>query len=106
MKTQSARTFRFAKLFALATALIALCPHTTLAETDGPGGPTLPPLVCVVASDGTSIWANSAALQPNGSTTYTTTAVNWTNGATKIATWANISTSGVIHFSDGTVGYL
>ncbi len=106
MKTLTGRTLRFANLFALAAALAALCPAGTHAETSGPGGPNLPPPMCMVAKDGNSIWANSATPQADGSTTYTTVQVNWTNGTSKINAWANVSRCGVIHFADGTVATL
>ncbi len=104
MKTLSSRARRIANLVALTAAFTALCPHATLAETEGPGGPNIPPPVRVLEPTGTTIDANASATQPDGSVTYTTTNIHWTNGTYKISSWANVSQSGVIHFSDGTVG--
>ena len=103
MKTNTVRTLRFANLFALAAAFVALCPHTTLAETEGTGGPNLPPPVCVVEPNGVTIDANVATPQSNGSTTYTTVAVKYVGKIRKISSWVNVTTSGVMTFADGTV---
>jgi hypothetical protein len=103
MKTLSTRTLRFANLVALAAAMVAVCPRTTNAETGVPSGPGLPP-PCIIYPDGTTIYATASAPQPDGSTTYSNATVTWSSGATKSATWANISTSGAILFSDGTTG--
>jgi hypothetical protein len=105
MKTLSARTLRFANLFALVAALIAVCPRMTLAENGGTGGPNLPPPRASY-SDGTVIYATSFATQPDGSTTYSTATVTWANGTSWSGAWANVSTSGVILFSDGTMGHI
>jgi hypothetical protein len=107
MKTLSARTLRIANLFTLATALVALCPRTTLAESGGSQGGDLPqPRMGIAYTDGTTITADSAANQPDGSITYINATVNWTNGVSKSAAWANVSTSGAILFSDGTTEHI